>query len=731
MVAGHKPGAFKQKNKSHKFGRHKTKGMLDQKTKGRVGNGPKGGSKALGSLSKKDRKHQSAQIRKAKILTKTKEKGSLGVEGTAPIIVVMLPAGPSIPMDDVMKTFNELEEEQVKNYKNKFHFVAPGGEDLFEQLDSAKCADVVIIVWGQDEMDPLLRTCLLSQGVPTMHHLVLGDDTLSKPDKVIRKKRMGEVLEQTFPTAKDKVHFLDDKTQLHRVLWELSNFKQSKLSFRAHRSYMITSDVDFEQTSDTAGTLQVTGYLRGRGLSADQLVHLPGLGHYKISKIELARDGKRASPGEMFEEQVLSVPTDKQQSLEMEGEVDEMNAEQTWPTEEELEEAEQGEKQRKVPKGTSSYQAAWFQESDDGGDLESEDEEEGMEDEDDEGESEEESESGSEYEDIDTASQASEAVGDYDVHFDEEMERQELEKFREAREDEAFPDEVDTPQDVDARIRFQKYRGLKSFRTTPWDPKENLPLEYAKIWQLPNFKAVRKYMLKHAPDGPVKAGTFVKISIENVPISVVESTRSSITVFSLLPHEQRMSVQHSSLQRHPQCDMVVKSKEEILMQIGFRRYTVRPIYSQHTRSNKHKFERFMPTTGAFVASAYAPMIFSNAPVVLFKREVDGTVTLLSSGSLLSSDPDRVIVKRVVLSGHPCKINKRTATIRYMFHNPDDIHYFKPVELKTKYGKRGHIKQTLGTHGHMKVGFDGQLKQNDTVLMCLYKRVFPKLSFSYS
>ena len=47
----------------------------------------------------------------------------------------------------------------------------------------------------------------------------------------------------------------------------------------------------------------------------------------------------------------------------------------------------------------------------------------------------------------------------------------------------------------------------------------------------------------------------------------VQSERSSITVFSLLPHEQRMSVQHSSLQRHPQCDMVVKSKEEILMQV--------------------------------------------------------------------------------------------------------------------------------------------------------------------
>ena len=88
------------------------------------------------------------------------------------------------------------------------------------------------------------------------------------------------------------------------------------------------------------------------------------------------------------------------------------------------------------------------------------------------------------------------------------------------------------------------------------------------------------------------------------------------------------------------------------------------------------------------------------------------------------NPLKVILKRIMLTGYPLKCHKKKGVIRYMFFEPKDIKYFKPVELTTKNGLKGHIRASLGTHGLMKCTFNDFLKQNDVICMPLYRRVFP-------
>lgn len=46
--------------------------------------------------------------------------------------------------------------------------------------------------------------------------------------------------------------------------------------------------------------------------------------------------------------------------------------------------------------------------------------------------------------------------------------------------------------------RFQRYRGLKSFRSSPWDPMENLPANYSRIFQFQSFERTRRRILAEA-----------------------------------------------------------------------------------------------------------------------------------------------------------------------------------------------------------------------------------------
>ena len=64
---------------------------------------------------------------------------------------------------------------------------------------------------------------------------------------------------------------------------------------------------------------------------------------------------------------------------------------------------------------------------------------------------------------------------------------------------------------------------------------------------------------------------------------------------------------------------------------------------------------------------------------------------LCAGALRSTDPDRVVLKKAVLTGFPVKVHKKKAVVRWMFHSPEDVRWFRPVDLWTKHGRQGRIK----------------------------------------
>ncbi|KAM4842894.1 pre-rRNA-processing protein TSR1 homolog [Thomomys bottae] len=778
-MAAHRSGPLKQQNKPHKGGRHRGRGSAQRDGKGRVEMKILC-KKVKKELSRIDQRHRASQLRKQKKEAVLAEKRHLGSKEGPPHQVLVVPLHNSISLLETLGLLQDGDLGTVHlnewggthsfmllcpHLKHRWFFTFARPGDLHTVLDMAKVADTILFLLdpleGWDSTGDYCLSCLFAQGLPTYTLAVQGVSGLPQKKQIDAKKKLNKIVEKRFPD--DKLLLLDTQQEACMLLRQLANQKQRHLAFRDRRAYLFAHAADFvpNEENHSVGTLKISGYVRGRTLNVNSLLHIVGHGDFQMKQIDAPMDpfplktrvNKSQKDSSMameicVEDAATNMEEDlkvlmkadpaRQESLLSEVIPDPMEGEQTWPTEEELNEADDFVKQsskvvKKVPKGTSIYQAEWILDEGEGSDGEGDEyamEQEDFVEEDSQVESAEE-EDEEEYETMMTG----ESVRDdlYDEKVDEEAEEKMLEKYKQERLEEMFPDEMDTPRDVDARIRFQKYRGLRSFRTSPWDPKENLPQDYARIFQFQNFTNTRKRIFKEIEENEAEGaevGWYVTLHVSEVPVSVFDYFRQGtpLIAFSLLPHEQKMSVLNMVVSRSSGNTEPVKAKEEMIFHCGFRRFRASPLFSQHTSADKHKFQRFLTADAAVVVTVYAPITFPPASVLLFKQKSNGMHSLIATGHLFSVDPDRIVIKRVVLSGHPFKIFTKMAVVRYMFFNREDVQWFKPVELRTKWGRRGHIKEPLGTHGHMKCTFDGKLKSQDTVLMNLYKRVFPKWTY---
>ncbi|TEB30352.1 DUF663-domain-containing protein, partial [Coprinellus micaceus] len=609
---------------------------------------------------------------------------------------------------------------KADRFKTSLQFRTLPYRSFYPTLDACKAADYVIFALSstvevEEWADTLLRA-LQSQGLPEV-----VTRWIPKLKTGVLKSLLSFI--QYFVPSQARVFDLHTPSDQLNVLRSVSEGSPSDVRWRDGRSWVLS-----EQTQWEEGTLKVTGVLRGSPFSANQLVHIPNYGDFQVSQVRLVSTSSPKVEGmPPWTLNLFSSPepnADDADSLVSSNEPDDLDNEQTWPTEEEMNgalgsnqdisipEANPGttpKAVKKIPKGMNEYMASTENDSDHSYDEMQEEE-------------------------MQEAAEAAvedptEIESERHVTFqdlDEEEEAEQLEEWRnrkrEEEDDAAFPDEIDTPQDITAHQRFARYRGMRSFRTSPWDPYENLPREYARIFQFEDFKRTERKVRRKAEQAPnaVQAGTREVAKV------------NALGVFSLFQHEHKVTTLNFTVQRNTEYDESVRSKDPLILCIGPRRFAVDPQYSQHTRgggkgtNNVHKYERYLRHGVTSVATIYGPVTYGHQSCTLLRETKDPQAPhLVAYGSSLNTDTTRIIAKRIILSGHPFKVHKKTATIRYMFFNADDIQYFKPIQLHTKYGRVGHIKESLGTHGYFKAYFDGPINQMDTVCMSLYKRVYPR------
>ncbi|KAL9089081.1 MAG: hypothetical protein Q9165_005894 [Trypethelium subeluteriae] len=767
-------------------------------------------------MSKFDRRNQAKQKRQNDRHVLQEQTTIFNPKIGAPRIVAVVPLHPTASAAAAIACINEsckIHDEipavgstciKIPSHRTSIRYIALPSKDLFATLDACRVADFVIFVLSAQEMlddfGDLVLTAAKAQGIS---HFMMATQGSSVMGSQNRKRAATETLQvfmrQRFP-EQDRLRYLDVTRDCATIMQWICSKTPKGVSWRDDRSWMFIEGLEWSKVGTAhngkgdSAEVRVTGVVRGRNLNSNRLVHLGDWGDYQIDRITAASvekipekidREKDSMEVDLSQEKILDSPTNDQDDLA-----------ELAPEEITMEEAEtqvysdapsarkgvlfddhhyfdedkedEPEVSRRLPRGTSKYQSAWYL-----GDI---------------------SDSGSDMEDVDDITGGISIDGsthpvegwdgpvDYDQPMTEagpseypqsevfldpspEDEVEQIAAYRAQRRKEAdenleFPDEIELHPNVLARERLARYRGLKSLRTSHWETEEDKfyePEEWPRLLEIGNYKAAKNRFIKEALVNGVKPGTRVHVYLRDVPVTLQNSGVSPpISLFSLLRHERKHAAVNYNITLNSAYPTELKSKEELIVQCGPRRYIVNPLFSQagDTPNDVHKFERFLHPGRSAIASFVGPLTWGPTPALFFKRRAlpplvnddanngislsmasslspSDDIALVATGTSLAPSASRVIAKRIILTGHPYKIHKKLVTVRYMFFNPDDVQWFKALQLWTKRGRAGHMKESLGTHGYFKATFDAKVNPMDAVAISLYKRVWPRSARTFT
>ncbi|KZV24907.1 hypothetical protein F511_21605 [Dorcoceras hygrometricum] len=237
-----------------------------------------------------------------------------------------------------------------------------------------------------------------------------------------------------------------------------------------------------------------------------------------------------------------------------------------------------------------------------------------------------------------------------------------------------------------------------------------------------------------------RTGSYLRLEVHGVPCEMVENFDPChpVLVGGLALGEENVGYMQARIKRHRWHKKVLKTRDPIIVSIGWRRYQTIPIYAIEDSNGRHRMLKYTPEHMHCLAMFWGPLAPPYTGVVAVQNlsNNQSAFRITATATIQEFNHATKIVKKIKLVGYACKIFKKTAFIEDMFTSDLEIARFEGAAIRTVSGIRGQVKKAakeeiankfrkkggFAKQGVARCTFEDKIKMGDIVFLRAWTQV---------